>query len=100
VQRIELDFGNTTRMATEPAVILLQPRASGAAVGLRRIADLAARSRTGLVAQKRLLRFERVVSLLDVAAAENQDLSDLISLNPQYDDLSAIPALAPVRIYA
>jgi prophage DNA circulation protein len=99
IDRIGLDFDNTARLTTEPATLLLQPSAAPAHAKLARLADLAARARSGLPQRTRLLVFARVVSLLDVAAEQGQDVSDLIALNPQYEDLSAIPARAPIRVY-
>lgn len=99
IQRIQLAFQDASA-ASEAAGTLLVPASTPANDGMRRLSDVASRSRVSAPRRTRIVRYPRVVSLIEVAASVGQEISDLMPLNSQYEDLGAIPRSAPIRVLA
>ena len=103
VARVEKAFGDSkNRLAGDVATLLTDPASAPALRSMVRLADVAHRARleAGLATKTVLRRFDRVLSIFDIATAVGQDGTLLLTSNRGLADPLAIPAGTPVRIYA
>lgn len=99
IGQVERAYTRTPTTPTGDVVsLLLLPSAARSLVKGRSLLDALARSTTSSK-EWREKKYDVPLTIYDVAAAENQNAERLMLLNSQLEDVCAIPARTPVRIF-
>ncbi len=103
IARVEKAFADSkNRLAGDASTLLTDPSSAPALRSLSRLGDVATKARleAGLSTKTVLRRFDRTLSIFDVATTLGQDGTLLLGLNRGLPDPLAIPPGTPVRVYA